>query len=273
MKNMLGEIINWIKFAKKYNIDGIVRLNTFIIKNKKIDLFIIYFVIYNYYVLYQMGNIDNILFDNIIDKIRDNKLDEINRYIFNFIDGKSENLKKLCNVLNSNTSVQRIYFYNWNLSDRVKYISDILKENSNIKTLDLVGANIGELGVKYISESLMGNSSLIELNLKYNNIDNIGAKYIKNALIKNSSLTALHLAYNNIGNEGVKYISESLMENSSLTYLDLTRNILSDDGTKYISDILKKNSSLTVLDISCNNITIDGLKNISNVLKENSVLG
>ena len=47
----------------------------------------------------------------------------------------------------------------------MKYLSELLKSNNSIQTLDLNNNNIGPEGMKYLSESLKSNNSIQELNL------------------------------------------------------------------------------------------------------------
>ena len=48
----------------------------------------------------------------------------------------------------------------------MKYLSESLKFNNSIQTLDLGSNNIGDEGMKYLSELLKSNNSIRYLNLE-----------------------------------------------------------------------------------------------------------
>lgn len=135
----------------------------------------------------------------------------------------------------------------------VKDIVLLLKQNSSLKELALSqGVNIGYKEAIDISDVLKQNSSLITLDFSKNNtsIGDKGIIAICHSLKHNSSLKVLNLAHNKIGDEGAKAIGDLLKHNSSLNVLDLQFNEIGDEGTKAIGDSLKHNNSLIDLQIS-----------------------
>ncbi|KAG9060730.1 hypothetical protein KI688_008941 [Linnemannia hyalina] len=72
-----------------------------------------------------------------------------------------------------------------------------------------------ELG--QLSETLKTNSSLTTLNLERNSIGDNGAQALSEALKTNSTLTTLNLLRNSIGDNGAQALSEALKTNSTLT--------------------------------------------------------
>lgn len=189
----------------------------------------------------------------IIDKIIDNKLNHIYINNYDFADENSGNLKKLCTLccaLKSNTNVEKISFHkcHFNITS-IKYISDMLKENSNIKILNICDTNkMNELlGVKYISEMLKQNITLTHLNFSYSNLTSESIKCICDALKFNISIEILELFNCNIGNDGVKYISDMLKGNYSLQHLNIGANHIDIYGAKLISGALQVNNTLNIL--------------------------
>ena len=55
----------------------------------------------------------------------------------------------------------------------MKYLSESLKSNNSIQTLNLRFNNIGSEGMKYLSESLESNNSIQNLNLESNETKDI----------------------------------------------------------------------------------------------------
>ena len=100
-------------------------------------------------------------------------------------------------------------------------------KNSKENSIDLSGSltkeeeKIDDEKMIVISEALKINSSLNTIDLRDNNIGNEVIKYLSESLKINSSLKKIYLDKNKIGNEGIKYLSESLKINSSLKEKDL----------------------------------------------------
>jgi Ran GTPase-activating protein (RanGAP) involved in mRNA processing and transport len=101
--------------------------------------------------------------------------------------------------------------------------------------------------IKLLSEALKENKTLITLELKLNNIGNERVEYISNSIKENKTLTSLDLSYNCIEDEGLKYIADTLKTNKTLTSLDLTCNGMGNQGLEYIAHALKENTTLTTL--------------------------
>ncbi|KAG0196550.1 hypothetical protein BGX28_009996, partial [Mortierella sp. GBA30] len=85
-------------------------------------------------------------------------------------------------------------------------------------------------GAVALSEALKINSTVTTLNLSYNSIGDNGAVALSEALKTNSTLTTLDLRNNSIGSYGAVALSEALKTNSTLTVLDLRNNSIGDNG-------------------------------------------
>ena len=156
-------------------------------------------------------------------------------------------------------------------SDAVS-VSQVLKANSSLTSLDLSGNAIRQSGASCLSDALIANSSLTSLCLSGNEIGDIGASCLSQALIANSSLTTLDLSRCSISQSGASCLSHALEDNSSLRYFDLSRNSIGEDGAACLTQALKANCCLTNLDLSENGISESGASFFSQVLLSNSSL-
>ena len=131
----------------------------------------------------------------------------------------------------------------------VKALSEAIKANGSLTSLDLHANHIGDEGCKAVAEALVVNVSLTELVLCGNNIGDAGAFAIAKALEINGSLTILELGSNKICDEGAKAIGAALAVNGSLTTLMLYRNTIGN-AVLTIADALRVNGSLLSLSLS-----------------------
>lgn len=96
------------------------------------------------------------------------------------------------------------------------------------RTDEWIGNNIGELGVKMMSDLLKSNNTLITLNLS-------GDKLKEWRKEKKGEKLINDWRENNIGDNGARTISEALKRNSTLTILGLK----SDDCVEPFLDLLR----------------------------------
>ena len=151
-------------------------------------------------------------------------------------------------------------------------LSNVLKTNTTVTTLDLRGSRIGGDGAAALGECLKSNTSLTTLGLVGNGIGGNGAAALGECLLNNTSLTKLDLQLNQIGGDGAAALGECLNCNTSLTMLDLCRNCIGDDGAAALGECLKYNTSLTKLDLQGNQIGCDGAAALAECLKCNRSL-
>ncbi|CAE7231324.1 NLRC3 [Symbiodinium sp. CCMP2592] len=140
----------------------------------------------------------------------------------------AERLNVHCNP--SKLSFERCGLYG---ADVVKKaISEALKTNSTLTSINLAVCYIGDEGAEVIREALKNNSRLTSINLASNSIGDEGGKAVGEALKSNSTLTSINLQSNRIGVEGGKAIGEALRTNSTLTSVNLEFNRIGDEGVK-----------------------------------------
>lgn len=167
-------------------------------------------------------------------------------------------------------------------------LSERLKVNEVLNTLDLGTNGIGDEGVKCLSEALKINGVLTTLDLGWNSINdvdvsrqlidiiwthpslsvfsNIPFKQLKDV---DSSLTELDLEGQVVGVPGAILLAKALKVNEVVTTLNLNWNKIRDEGAKSLSEALKGNRVLTFLNLSYNSIGVEGAKSISEALKVN----
>ncbi|KAG0303192.1 RHO1 GDP-GTP exchange protein 2 [Dissophora globulifera] len=151
-------------------------------------------------------------------------------------------------------------------------LTETLKTNSILTTLDLQDNSIGEDGAKALAEALKTNKTLSTLDLWHNSIGDDGAKALAEALKTNSTLSTLGLWYNSVGDDGAKALAEALKNNSTLSTLGLWYNSIGDGGAKALAEALNANSTLTTLGLWYNPIGDDGVKALTEAQKTNSTL-
>ena len=179
----------------------------------------------------------------------------------------------LSNVLKTNTTVTTLDLRGNGIGgDGAAALGECLKSNTSLTTLGLVGSGIGGNGVAALGECLLNNTSLTKLDLKLNQIGGDGAAALGECLKCNTSLTMLVLWRNCIGDDGAAALGECLKYNTSLTKLDLQVNQIGGDGAAALGEYLKCNTSLTKLNLFGNVIGDDGAAALGECLKCNTSL-
>lgn len=114
--------------------------------------------------------------------------------------------------------------------------------STEVVTLSLQIAFLGDEDAAGIADILKVNGVLTELRLCNNEIGNKGAASIAEALKVNGTLTALDLMSNKIGAAGSAAIAEALKVNTNLRSLVLVGNELSEDSKCELRDALQGRS-------------------------------
>lgn len=145
-----------------------------------------------------------------------------------------------------NTSIQTLNVENCRIDKGLSHemhtiLSRMLQQNRTLKSLNMAfqGDGIGDEGMKWISEALRGNHVLETLDLSCNRISADGIRYLSEILSKSKrfndenetcSVQKLILRGNRITDEGARYLCQCIESNETLTYLDLRGTKLSDEG-------------------------------------------
>jgi len=176
----------------------------------------------------------------------------------------------LISAIKANTKLSEINL-DWIPDVVQEKFSELVRDSSTLTTIHLCGNEYtsGPLGMRILSEALKANSSLTSLNLYGNKIGNLGLGKLSEAIRVNRKLLSLNLEANEIGNEGIIHLADALTHNSTLIRLNLSSNNISDEGALALSKMLVHNSSLKVLSLLVNEIEDSGISALKNSLKIN----
>ncbi|KAF9112767.1 hypothetical protein BGX27_002853 [Mortierella sp. AM989] len=151
-------------------------------------------------------------------------------------------------------------------------LSEALKTNTTLTTLDLTNNIIGKEGGLALAEALKTNITLITLDLTNNLVRREGDLTLSEALKVNRTFTTLDLSRNSIGKEGALALAEVLKTNTTLITLDLRFNSIGKEGALSLSQALKSNITLSTLNLRNNSIGKEGALALSEALRTNITL-
>ena len=167
--------------------------------------------------------------------------------------------------------MRSLYIRNTSLDSKcVSILSEILKTNKTIKTLDLLSSSLTG-GIKQVSNSLFNNRTLEQLLLSVvTGITDEDMTHLSTILATNTTLKGLYLFNCNITDNGVRYICEGLTKNQTLTTLDISRNLqITSVSTSTIADLIQTTTSLTRLHLYNTSLNNDDIKTICTSLNKN----
>ncbi len=151
-------------------------------------------------------------------------------------------------------------------------MSECLKVNSTITSLNLDWNELGLNGATIIGKCLAQNYTLVELYLDINNIEDVGIALICRGLRDNEVLKTICLGANKIGTEGVIAISECLKYNTTLTEIRLAFKGDGDIIGKSIVEALKINHTICKLEFYNSYIPPHFLKIIESAIIINRII-
>ena len=176
----------------------------------------------------------------------------------------------LANVIKNNSNLEELYLSQNDLRLSATVILQALKENSQLKVLNLNSNNMTGQVAEDLVNVIKNNPSLEELYLLQNDLRS-SATVILQALKENSQLKVLNLNSNNMTGQVAEDLANVIKNNSYLEKLGLENNNLGPSAT-VILQALKENSQLKVLDLDGNNMTGQVAEDLANVIKNNSGL-
>ena len=155
----------------------------------------------------------------------------------------------------------------------VSKLSEILKTNKTIKTLDLRSSSLTG-GIKQVTDSLFNNKTLEQLVLfNVTDITDEDITHLSTMLSSNTTLKVLELYNCNITDNGVRYICEGLTKNQTLTELDIGGNRqITSVSTSTIADLIQTTTSLTTLYLYNTSLNNDDIKTICTSLNKNTTI-
>ena len=184
-------------------------------------------------------------------------------------------LQLVCDGLKKNTTVQRAYFVNIELSGAksASHLVNMLNE-SGLRELHLGENDLGDEGVAALVEGILkGNTALQFLNLRSNGITAACALSLQGLVVNSQYLLGLDLSNNELGDVGAQAIARGLKHSSCLLKsLDLSFNQINDAASKGITTMLRTNKDLQNLNLSFNNLGDRGAQLIVSALLRNVTL-
>lgn len=120
-------------------------------------------------------------------------------------------------------------------SKNLSSLSEMIKSNKNMVSLDLTGNYIGDYGIKELASALAINTSINKINLSNNYIGDDGVEILAEKISK--SVAALGLSHNEITDKGLAFLST---EFTNIQVCDLGHNQISDQGIAYLSFVIKQ---------------------------------
>jgi hypothetical protein len=181
-----------------------------------------------------------------------------------FVQNDSINFKKL---FSKNPSINKLNLSSIEVhKENLINLSNILASSAyNITSLNFFGSNIGISGAKLLSNGLKNNYTLKSLNLSCNEIQDEGLGYLVKALKGKTTFKEFSSLYKNgITNDGVIHIAE-LLENSNITKVELKYNDIGKDGIKTLTPYIQNSKYLTHLSLYSNKIIEEGRNDLENI--------
>uniref|UniRef100_A0A0E0DZP0 peroxidase n=1 Tax=Oryza meridionalis TaxID=40149 RepID=A0A0E0DZP0_9ORYZ len=185
-----------------------------------------------------------------------------------------EGAKAISDMLKKNKTIRTLQLSN----NTIEYsgfasIAEALLENNVLRSLFVNGNYGGPLGASSLAKGILGNKTLRELHLHGNGFGNEGVRALMSALSAHKGkITVLDIGNNNITSEGSLHVAEFIKRTKSLLWLSLYMNDISDEGAEKVADALKQNKTISTVDLGGNNIHSKGVSAIAETLKDNSVV-
>jgi hypothetical protein len=102
-------------------------------------------------------------------------------------------------------------------NEQLLILSDLLKKDNVLTTLNLSHNNISDEGASILAKSLKDNNTLTTLNLSHNNISDEGAISFAEIFKVNTKLQALYLSHNTIQDKGGETLYKSTSQCNSIS--------------------------------------------------------
>ncbi|KAL0238620.1 hypothetical protein GEMRC1_013093 [Eukaryota sp. GEM-RC1] len=179
----------------------------------------------------------------------------------------------LAEVLKVNSTISELNLVGCSIGVEVAVaLFNALKVNSTVTLVNLGRNSIGREGAEALAEALKVNSSIQEINLAMNSIGPQGAMTLAKALKVNTSVREINLAANSIGVEGTRALADALKVNSTLKRFYLHKNLIGPHGAIALAKALKVNTSVTWIYLQANSIGAEGAAALADALKVNSTV-
>jgi hypothetical protein len=181
-----------------------------------------------------------------------------------FVQSDSINFKEL---FRKNPSINKLNLSSIEVhKENLLNLSNLLAASTyNITSLNFFGSKIGISGAKLLSNGLKNNYTLKSLNLSCNEIQDEGLGYLVKALKGKTTFKEFSSLFKNgITNDGVIHIAE-LLENSNITKVELKYNDIGKDGIKTLTPYIQNSKYLTHLSLYSKKIIEEGGNDLENI--------
>ncbi|GAM27138.1 hypothetical protein SAMD00019534_103130 [Acytostelium subglobosum LB1] len=151
------------------------------------------------------------------------------------------------------------------------YLAEILRTNSSLKSLFLIGNELDDESVCAFAEILRNkNRSLTEISLSENAFDDSVGAMLGNIFKDNRTLRSLDISANQLGEETAASFAESLVQCTTLTSLNISECSLANDGGINLFQTLQNNTSIRHLILWSCDLNQDSLKDeLASFIKNN----
>ena len=178
--------------------------------------------------------------------------------------------EEIANVIKNNPNLKLLNLANNNLGPSAVVILQTLKNNSQLTSLNLCNNMMTGQVAGNIASVIKSHSGLEQLYLSDNDLK-LSVGVVLKALQRNSNLKCLFLHNNHTTGQIAKDLANVIKTNSSLEELGLSGNDLRLSAIE-ILQALKGNFTLKVLGLGTNNMTGDVVYDLANIIKNNSNL-
>eukprot|EP01132_Coremiostelium_polycephalum_P010256 gene10256-12580_t len=133
--------------------------------------------------------------------------------------------------------------------------ADCLRTNESIVALDISSNFLTRESIIALSEALKHNHTITTLDLSFNSIGTNGI-YLADMIKLNTTIQSIYLMGNQLNNDSVIAIAEALRtKNSTITEISLSENDFCDEIGSVIGDLFQSNKSIKTLDLSFNDLS------------------
>ena len=190
---------------------------------------------------------------------------------YQWLEITDENGPSLQRMLENNKTLQilQMGFNRCTPDRRAFYISQGLKYNTTLETLDLSNSDITPVGIEFLSTGLKSNNSLRVLDLRCNSLHDDGINHLADVLKLRNLLKKLNVSSCGISSPGIQYLATALNFNDSLEELDISSNEISDSGIECLAVVLQTTLSLRKLNVSSCQFTSKGAASLATALQVN----
>ena len=154
-----------------------------------------------------------------------------------------------------------------------KYIAELLKNNNNLKILNVANNPLLSQGINNICDSIINNENILEQFLiNYTDCGDYSVNKIVNILKKNKKLIVFSFVGNKFSNKGTDRILSTLIMNNTLKKMSLGSKYINSQSFINLPHYLSFNKSLLFLEIKSSKLGDDNLKNLAKILSFNKTI-